>query len=129
MFLINFGYPLADAQKMRIEELLSQKIDSYYPIPVQFNNDQAFEKQVETLLADNDLPYQDLMTHPIAVILPSHAYIAVLILVELQARIGRFPAIIRFRPRPESLPLEYEVAEIVDLQWLRDQLRQKRSEP
>ena len=129
MFLINFGYPLADLQKARIEELLSQNIGGYFHIPVQFDNSLPFEEQVENLLIDSDLPYQEFMTHPIAIILPSHAYIAALILIEIQARIGRFPAIIRFRPRPESLPLEYEVAEVVDLQHLRDTLRKKRSDP
>ncbi len=39
---------------------------------------------------------------------------------------GYFPACIRLRPVPESLPPRFEVAEILNLQAVRDAARQGR---
>jgi len=127
MILINFAYPLTSTQIAAIESLFSQKIEKVISVEVSLDNDRSFKAQVEELLAGIDVPLADLMTHPVAVILPSHAFIAALVLVELQGRIGRFPAIIRFMPKPDSLPMVYEVAEIVDLQGLRDEIRRNRA--
>jgi hypothetical protein len=57
--------------------------------------------------------------------LPS--FIAGLVLVELHGRMGRFPAVICFKPKAGSLPLVDEVAEVVDFQQVCETIRQKRS--
>jgi hypothetical protein len=127
MILINFAYPLNQQQRKNIEALLSQEISQVIHRPVNFDNEQPFKDQVEELLEDSNLPVEGLMTHPVAVILPSHSFIAGLVLVGLHGRMGRFPAVIRFKPKAGSLPLVYEVAEVVDLQQMRETIRQKRS--
>ena len=129
MILINFAYPLTPDQTASIESLLSQTIERVISISVDLDNDLPFRDQVEHLLNDHGLPLEDLMTLPVLVILPSHSYIAALVLAALQGRMGRFPAVIRFKPITDSLPIAYEVAEIVDLQRLRDEIRQQRSKP
>jgi hypothetical protein len=57
---------------------------------------------------------------------PSLNFVAVVLLAELHGRCGYFPAHLRLRPVQGSLPPQYEVAEVLDLQALRDAARQKR---
>jgi len=47
-------------------------------------------------------------------------------LAEGHSRIGYFPAIVRLRPLADSLPPRFEVAEIINLQAVRDLARQQR---
>ena len=47
-------------------------------------------------------------------------------LAEGHSRIGYFPAIVRLRPLAGSLPPHFEVAEIINLQAVRDQARLRR---
>ncbi|MCL4266143.1 MAG: hypothetical protein KJ069_23235 [Anaerolineae bacterium] len=47
-------------------------------------------------------------------------------LAELHGRMGYFPAIIRLKPIPDSLPPQFEFAEIINLQAIRDRSRTHR---
>lgn len=47
-------------------------------------------------------------------------------LAELHGRMGHFPAILRMRPVAESAVTQYEVAEVINLQALREQARKRR---
>ena len=58
--------------------------------------------------------------------LPSLNFIAGLLLAELHGRMGYFPPILRLRPVSDSLPPRYEVAEILNLQAVRDAARAAR---
>ncbi len=48
------------------------------------------------------------------------------LLAELHGRMGYFPAIVRIRPVVDSLPPRYEVAEIINLQNVRETARRFR---
>jgi hypothetical protein len=65
-------------------------------------------------------------TLPLLVNPPSLNFIAVALLAELHGRCGYFPAHLRLRPVPGSVPPRYEVAEVMDLQAVRDGARRKR---
>lgn len=47
-------------------------------------------------------------------------------LAELHGRIGHFPVLIRLRPVADSVPTRYEVAELLNLQAIREQARYRR---
>ncbi len=49
-----------------------------------------------------------------------------LLLAELHGRMGYFPSILRLRPVRDSLPPAFEIAEILNLQALRDRARQRK---
>jgi hypothetical protein len=66
-------------------------------------------------------------TLPLLINPPSLNFIAVALLAELHGRCGYFPAVLRLRPVEGSLPPQYEVAEVLDLQVIRDSARQKRN--
>jgi hypothetical protein len=72
------------------------------------------------------LTSQEWQTLPILVNLPSLNVIAAVLLAELHGRTGHFPAVIRLRPIPNSTPPQFEVAEVLNLQAIRDSARQRR---
>jgi hypothetical protein len=57
---------------------------------------------------------------------PSHNLIAVTLLAELHGRMGYFPACLRLRPIEGSVPPRYEVAEVLNLQDVRNAARGRR---
>jgi hypothetical protein len=50
----------------------------------------------------------------------------VTLLAELHGRMGHFPAVLRLRPVPDSNPPQFEVAEVINLQEVRDETRKRR---
>ena len=65
-------------------------------------------------------------SEPILVVLPSLNFIAAALLAELHGRMGYFPPVVRTRPVADVLPRRYEVAEILDLQGIRETARKAR---
>jgi len=55
-----------------------------------------------------------------------YAPAAFVLLAELHGRIGHFPSLIRLRPLPGSTPTTYEVAELINLQAIREEARGRR---
>jgi hypothetical protein len=58
--------------------------------------------------------------------LPSLNVIAALLLAELHGRCGYFPAVLRLQPIPHTTPPQFAVAEILNLQQVREAARQRR---
>jgi hypothetical protein len=77
-------------------------------------------------VAGLDLPSETWQGAPIVVNPPALASAAAVVLAELHGRMGYFPPVVRMRPVPEALPPQYEVAEIINLQALRDAARARR---
>ena len=128
MILLNFSHPLPPDQLARVAEQTGQPVDSARMLPTQFDPQRPFVPQVEELVAQIDLTPEEWQTAPIVVNLPSLNYIAATVLAELHGRMGYFPPILRLRPVEGAIPPRYEVAEIVNLQNVRDTARKKRIE-
>ena len=126
MILLNFTHPITDAQRAQIEVLTDQALERKIEIPAQFDQGKPFQPQIQALLDQADLTPADWQGQPILVVLPSLNFIAALLLAELHGRMGFFPPILRLRPAPGSLPRQFEVAEILDLQAVREAARQRR---
>ncbi len=126
MILLNFAHPLTEKQCRRTAELSGQEIVEVIDLPVQFDGEGPFLPQLESLMERMPLSAEALQTEAILVNLPSLNFIAALLLAELHGRMGYFPPVLRLRPAPGSLPPQYEVAEILNLQNVRDSARRKR---
>lgn len=126
MLILNFSHPLSSEQIAQIEQLSEKRVEQVFDIPVQFENDQPFLPQLEALMNLIPLTGIQLQTAQILVNPPSLNFITALLLAELHGRMGYFPPITRLRPRPGSLPPVYEVAEILNLQTVRDDARRRR---
>jgi len=75
-----------------------------------------------------NLGAQNWQTDTILVNLPSLNTISAVLLAELHGRMGYFPAVIRLRAVDGAVPPQFEVAEIINLQSVRDAARVLRSE-
>lgn len=126
MTLLNFSHPITPAQRAQIEALTGQSIGRELAAMPQFDEQQPFGPQVDALLAQIDLTPAQWQGEPILVVLPSLNFIAALLLAELHGRMGYFPAIVRLRPAADSLPPRFEVAEIINLQAVREAARARR---
>ncbi len=126
MILLNFSHPLTPEQLAQVETLTGQIIEQTISMPVQFDNERPFLPQLHELAQKLPLTPEELQTRPILVNPPSLNFITGLLLAELHGRMGYFPPILRLRPIPDSLPPRYEVAEVLNLQALRDEARRRR---
>ena len=126
MILLNFSHPLTDPQREQINALTDTPIQRVIAVNPQFDEQQPFAPQLETLLTLIDLTPAQWQGEPILVLLPSLNFIASLILAELHGRMGYFPPVVRTRPIANSVPRRFEVAEILDLQTVREVARSRR---
>jgi len=126
MTLLNFSHPLTPAHLAAIEQSSGQKIGHVIDIKTQFDHDRSFVEQIRALVESIGFSSRDWQTTPLLINLPSLNVIAALLLAELHGRMGYFPAILRLRPVAGSVPPQFEVAEILNLQYVRDVSRQER---
>ncbi len=128
MLLLNFSHPLTPAQRRQIEALTGREIARLVEIMPQFDEQQPFGPQLAALMAQVPLSPAEWQGEPILVVLPSLNFIAALALAELHGRMGYFPAVVRTRSIAGSMPRQFEVAEIMDLQLTREKMRFLRQE-
>ena len=126
MILLNFAHPLTHAQRVAVEARTGAAIDRVFDAPAQFDHQQPFEPQLLALMARLPLTPLEWQTEQIVVNPPSLNFIAVALIAELHGRMGYFVPCIRMRPDIDSLPPRFEVAEILNLQALRDAARTRR---
>ncbi len=126
MIVINFSHPLTQVQITAIENLVGNVIQEIIQIKMQLDPQQPFGEQVKPLIKSIPLPSQQWQTEAILINLPSFSPIAALVLAELHGRMGYFPAAMRLRPIEGKVPPQFEVAEILNLQNIRDLARSDR---
>jgi hypothetical protein len=126
MILLNFTHPITPEQALQIESMTDEPLEGVIDIPVQFNNEQPFLPQMQALIDNLPLNPQQLQTLTVLVNPPSLNVITAMLLAELHGRMGYFPPVLRLRPSNNGLAVKYEVAEVINLQAIRDQARKKR---
>lgn len=126
MILLNFSHPLTPQQLDSIRQRIAEPLERVIAVPVQFDHHQPFLPQLEALMARIDLSPEEWQTASLLVNPPSLNFITALLLAEIHGRTGYFPPIIRLRPVKDALPPRYEVAEVLNLQAVRDAARTRR---
>ncbi|VAW32270.1 hypothetical protein MNBD_CHLOROFLEXI01-4965 [hydrothermal vent metagenome] len=126
MIIINFTHPLTPEQQTQIAHLTGQPITAVHDTPSQFDNDQPFPPQINDMLDNVPLNAAQWQTVPLLINPPAYAPIALTLIAELHGRIGHFPTIIRIRPIADTSPTQYEVAEVLNLQKIREDGRKLR---
>jgi len=126
MILLNLSHPLTPEQIAQVSALLNRPIERTLSAPAQFDHQQPFMPQVEALLQKIELTPDEWQTASLLVNPPSLNFITALVLAEIHGRTGYFPPIVRLRPVKDALPPRYEVAEVLNLQKVRDEARAKR---
>ncbi len=126
MILLNFSHPLPSDQLARLGELAGRPVDRVVEIKTQIDPQAPLVPQVVALADACGLTPSEWQTEAVLVLPPSLNFVAVALLAELHGRMGYFPAHVRTRPVERALPPRYEVAEIVNLQAVRDEARTRR---
>ena len=132
MLILNFAHPLTEEHLARIEELTNQKVERVIVINSQIDTQQPLAPQVVAMADAAGLTPEEWQTLPILINPPALNFSAVTLLAELHGRMGYFPPCIRMRPVVDEhgnrvVPPRFEVAEILNLQALRDEARKRRS--
>ena len=126
MLLLNFSHPLSDAHLEAIRALTGDDEVQVIAIPNQVDVQQPLAAQVTALADAAGLTPEAWQTAALLVNLPALNFSAALLLAELHGRLGYFPAILRLRPVAGSTPPRFELAEIINLQEVREQARERR---
>jgi hypothetical protein len=125
MLILNFSHPLTPEQRSQIEALADAPIEEVRTIPVQLNQSEPLEPQIITIVDAAGLSSEEWQTRPLLINPPGFAPAAFVLLAELHGRIGHFPSLVRLRPRSGPVTA-YEVAELLNLQTIREQARRRR---
>jgi len=126
MILLNFAHPLTVKQIEQIGALAGQPPERVQDVKVQFDVDKPFVAQVVTMLDTLNVPPADWQSGGWLIVLPSLNYISGILLAELHGRMGHFPSIVRMKTAANAAITEYEVAEIVNLETVRQAARTRR---
>jgi hypothetical protein len=127
MLLLNFSHPLAPAHLRQIETLTGQQVERVVEVHSQIDPQQPLAPQVNALADQAGLSSAEWQTLPLLINPPALNFSAVALLAELHGRCGYFPAHLRLRPVQGAVPPQYEVAEVLDLQAMRDTARRRRN--
>lgn len=125
MYILNFSHPLTEQQKSQIQLLANATIEDIKTVHVQIDQAQVLEPQITTILDSIQFTPEEWQMHSFLINPPGYAPAAFVLLAMLHGRIGHFPALIRMRPKHDPITT-FEVAEILNLQNIREQARLKR---
>lgn len=128
MILLNFSHPLTQEQIKEIKAITGQAVAEARHVPAQFDHWAPFAEQVRALADRMGLSPEEWQTTPLLVNPPGYAPATAALLAELHGRTGHFPAVLRLRPVEGSTPTRYEVAEVINLQQVREDARLRRQE-
>jgi len=127
MILLNFAHPLTPAHLAQVEALTGQKVERVVEAHSQIDPQGPLTPQVTALADRAGLTPAEWQSAPLLVNPPSLNFVAAVLLADLHGRMGYFPAMLRMRPVPDSTPPQYEAAEVINLQAVRDAARRRRS--
>ena len=125
MLILNFTHPLTPDQRAQIEALAHTSIEEVRTVPVQIDQTEPLELQIVVIVDTTGLSSEEWQTRPLLINPPGYAPAAFVLLAELHGRIGHFPSLIRLRPKSSSVTT-YEVAELLNLQTIREAARKRR---
>lgn len=126
--VLNFSHPLSGAQIDRLGALAERQVQ-VDQITLQVDHEEPLGPQALAWLRAAGLGQAELSGAPLLVVPPGYAPAASALLAALHGLLGHFPTLVRVRPVREGNTTSYEVAELVDLQALRDQAREGRARP
>ncbi len=128
MIILNYSHPILETQRKQIVALTGQAIERVIDINSQIDQQQPLGPQIVALADAAGLSPAQWQSEAILVNLPALNFSAAALLAELHGRMGYFPPVLRLRPVAGALPPRYEVAEILNLQVVRDEARTRRAQ-
>jgi hypothetical protein len=128
MLIVNFAHPLTEQQLESVRALVKEPIAGVKSVACQFDPERPFVDQTRALLDEVGLSAEEWQTTALLLNLPSLAPIVAVVLAEVHGRTGFWPPVLRMRPVAGVAPPRFEVAEVVDLNKVREEARKRRGE-
>lgn len=125
VLLLNYTHPLAEAQLAILAGLLGETPE-VRNLPAHADRLRPIAEVAGELADAAGLSSEAWQTTPVVLNPPALAPLALALIAELHGRCGGFPAILNVRPVAGSVPTRYEVAEVVNLQTVREAARGRR---
>jgi hypothetical protein len=125
MILLNYAHPLTADQLARLAELIGGTPE-LRDIVVHIDRSRPLAEVAHELADAAGLDGTAWQTTPLLINPPGLTSLALALLSEIHGRCGYFPPIINLRPVAGSLPPRFEVAEIANLQAIREAARTRR---
>lgn len=125
MILLNFSHPLSAEQLVAVEALTHARVERVLEVRSQVDAQAPLAPQVAAMADAAGLTPAEWQNEALLINPPSLNYSAVALVAELHGRVGYFPACVRLRPVADAMPPRFEVAEIMNLQAVRDAARQR----
>lgn len=125
ILLLNYSHPLTAAQQAQVAALAESPIE-LREYPNQIDLHQPLTPQVAALAAAAGLTPNEWQTTPLIINLPGLAVLAATLLAEVHGRCGYFPTMLRLRPLAGAVATSYEVAELINLNLVRQEARTRR---
>ncbi len=126
MNILNFSHPLTEQQINQISACLGSRPTQILDVKTHFNADTPFAEQTQELFTKLGVSSDSLQQDIWLVVPPALNYIAAIVLAYLHGRMGHFPSIIRLKPVNEQFVTTYELAEIMNLEEVRQTARSER---
>lgn len=125
--LLNFAHAITTEKQVQIETILGKRIDPTlgYHIETKFDDNKPYGPQCVALAEQIGFRATEWQTLPLLINPPSFAPIALCLLTELHGRMRHFPTVLRLRPITFDGARDFEVAEIINLQEIRDRARHR----
>lgn len=124
--IVNFSHPLSDRTLEQIRDETGHPVGEVIRVSTQFNDDRPFYPHTVALVDKAGISPEEWQQGRILVVPPGFSPVTSTVLAEIHGRMGHFPTIIRLRAVAGSKPQEYELAEIINLQVIRDTARKSR---
>jgi hypothetical protein len=126
MLILNYSHPLLPDHLEQLEALTGSPVEEIRTLPAQLDLAVPFAEQAVALADAAGLTPEQWQGMPLLVLLPALNFAAAALLAELHGRMGYFPPVVRTRPVEGALPPRYEIAEVLNLQAIRDAARKRR---
>lgn len=126
MLVLNYSHPLTSEQRAQLEALVGEPLE-VRDLAAHLDLAQPFAEHAVALADAAGLSAEAWQTTPLLIVPPALNVAALALIAELHGRCGYFPPVVRLRPVPNALPPRFEVAEIVNLQAIRQAARSRRA--
>ena len=125
VLVLNYSHPLTPEQLARVAELCDAPVE-VRDLASQVDRARPLAEVARALADAAGLDAAAWQTTPLVLNPPALAPVALALLAEMHGRAGGFPALLNVRPVAGSVPTRYEVAEVVNVQGIREAARQRR---
>ena len=122
MLILNYSHPLTTEQLADLRTMLGGEPE-VRQFRCELDTEQPFAPQITALVDEAGLSAEQWQSTPLLVLLPSLNTATAVLLAELHGRIGYFPAILRLKPASGSLMVRFDIAEVINLQEVRNAAR------